>query len=257
MKKLLVLLMALVMCLGCLAACGDNEANTSSEASSVAASSAAESSEVSEGPDIHAKSEGVMTWAEYDAAELEAAVVIEAFVQGKQSWWDNKCTVYAQDKDGAYFMYEMACTEEDYAKLTVGTKIKVTGYKAAWSGEVEIIDCTFEIMDGNWVAEPTDVTDLLGKDELIKHQNKVVSFKGMTVVSIAYQNETQGEDIYVTLSKNDAEYTFCVEKYLTGKDTDVYKAVEALKAGDVIDVEGFLYWYEGVNTHITKVAAAQ
>ncbi len=257
MKKLLVLLMALVMCLGCLAACGGNEENTSSEASSVAASSAAESSEGSEEADIHAKSEGVMTWAQYDAAELEAAVVIEAFVQGKQSWWDNKCTVYAQDKDGAYFMYEMACTEEDYAKLTVGTKIKVTGYKAAWSGEVEIIDCTFEIMDGNWVAEPTDVTDLLGKDELIKHQNKVVSFKGMTVVSIAYQNETQGEDIYVTLSKGDAEYTFCVEKYLTGKDTEVYKAVEALKAGDVIDVEGFLYWYEGVNTHITKVAAAQ
>ena len=52
----------------------------------------------------------------------------------------------------------MACSEEDYAKLTPGTKIKVTGYKAEWSGEVEIIDATFEIMEGNYVASARDVT---------------------------------------------------------------------------------------------------
>ena len=34
-----------------------------------------------------------------------------------------------QDKDGAYFVYNMACTEADYDKLTPGTKIKVTGHK--------------------------------------------------------------------------------------------------------------------------------
>ena len=28
---------------------------------------------------------------------------------------------------------------------------------------------------------------------------------------------------------------------------------EALNAGDKVDIEGFLYWYEGVNTHITAV----
>ena len=79
----------------------------------------------------------------------------------------------------------------------------------------------------------------------------------MTVVSIEYKNGEPGDDIYVTLSKNDTNYSFCVERYLTGPDTDVYKAVGALKAGDIIDVEGFLYWYEGVNTHITAVKAAQ
>ncbi len=42
-------------------------------------------------------------------------------------------------------------------------------------------------------------------------------------------------------------------KNLTGADTDVYKAVKNLKVGDTIDMEGFLYWYEGVNPHITKV----
>ena len=51
-----------------------------------------------EGEDV--KSEGVMTHAEYVAAELDTQVVVEAYVQAKQSWWDNKATVYAQDKDG-------------------------------------------------------------------------------------------------------------------------------------------------------------
>ena len=76
------------------------------------------------------KSEGVMTYDEYVSAALDSEVVIEAYVQAKQSWWEDKATVYAQDKDGGYFLYNMACSEADYEKLTPGTKIKVTGFKA-------------------------------------------------------------------------------------------------------------------------------
>ena len=47
-----------------------------------------------------------------------------------------------------------------------------------------------------------------------------------------------------------------MEFYLCGQDTDVYKAVEALQVGDVIDLEGFLYWYEGANPHIISVTPA-
>ena len=116
------------------------------------------------------KSEGVMTYEEYMAVptgDEQQQVVIEAYVQAKQSWWENKATVYAQDKDGAYFLYDMACSEEDYAKLTPGTKIKVTGYKTEWSGEIEIIDATFEIQEGStYIAEALDVTSLLGTDEI-------------------------------------------------------------------------------------------
>lgn len=201
------------------------------------------------------KSEGVMTYDEYAAANLDAAVVIEAFVQAKQSWWDNKATIYLQDPNGGYFVYEMTCSKEDYAKLTVGTKIKVTGFKTEYKGEIEVDSgATFEIIDdGTWVATPTDVTNLLGKDELIDKQNMLVSFTDMTVKSVSYKGEERGDDIYVTFTKNGADYDFCVERYLTDPDTEVYKAVEALKAGDVVDVEGFLYWYNGPNTHITKV----
>ena len=201
------------------------------------------------------KSEGTMTYAEYAAAKSDDAVVIEGFVQGKQSWWDNKATIYLQDGDGAYFVYEMTCSEEDYAKLTIGTKIKVTGYKTEYHGEIEVDSgATFEIIEGvNWVATPTDVTSLLGKDEIADKQNMLVTFKGMTVKAISFKGGQPGDDIYVTLTKDGAEYSFCVEVYLTGTDTDVYKAVEALKEGDVIDVTGFLYWYDGINPHITSI----
>ena len=211
--------------------------------------------------ETEAKSEGVMTYADYVAAELDSEVTIETYIQNKQGWWEQdgqgKATFYTQDMEGGYFLYDMPCTQEEYDALTIGTKIKVTGYKAEWSGEVEITDATYEILEGNYVAEALDVTELLGKDELINHQNMFVSFKGLTVEGIEYKNGEPGDDIYVTVSLNGESYSFCVEAYLTGPDTDVYAAVGALNAGDVIDVEGYLYWYEGVNTHITAVSAAE
>ena len=161
----------------------------------------------------------------------------------------------------------MACSEEDYEKLTPGTKIKVTGYKAEWSGETEIIDASFEIQDGNYVAKAEDVTSLLGSDDLINHQNKFVAFKGMTVEA-AGQDENgndvaflyswdgsgqEGDDLYFNVSLDGSTYNFTVESYLCDSSTEVYNAVKSLKIGDKIDMEGFLYWYEGVNRHITSV----
>lgn len=203
--------------------------------------------------DADAEVATVMSYADYVAADIDTEVVVETYVQAKQSWWEDKATVYTQDEDGAYFLYEMACTEEEYETLTEGTKIKVTGYKSEWSGEVEIIDATFEVVDGNFVAEPVDVTDKLGTDELIDFQNQKVLFTDMTVVSVEYKNEQPGDDIYVTFSKDDAEYSFCLEYYLNGSDEEFYNLVGGLEEGQVVDVEGFLYWYEGVNTHITAV----
>lgn len=208
------------------------------------------------------KSEGVMTYEEYVAADIDTEVVVETYVQAKQSWWEDKATVYTQDEDGAYFLYDMACSEEDYEKLTPGTKIKVTGYKSEWSGEVEIIDATFEIEDGNYVAEAMDVTELLGSDDLINHQNKFVSFKDMTVedagdgAAFLYSwdgSGSDGDDLYFNVSSNGQTYTFTVESYLCDNTTEVYNTVKNLKVGDTVDMEGFLYWYEGVNPHITSV----
>ena len=43
---------------------------------------------------------------------------------------------------------DRACSEEDYEKLVPGVKIRVTGYKSEWSGEVELMDATFEFVEG-------------------------------------------------------------------------------------------------------------
>ena len=196
----------------------------------------------------------VMTHEDYMAAAMDSEVVIETYVQAHQSWWDNKVTVYCQSEDGAYFLYELQCSEEDAAKLVPGTKIRVTGIKGEWSGEVEVMDGTFEFVNGDtYVAEALDVTALLGTDELIAHQNEFVSFKGMTVEAVEYKNGEPGDDIYVTLGYGGASYSFCVEVYLTGPETEVYTTVGTLEVGSVVDVEGFLYWYEGPNPHITAV----
>ena len=198
-----------------------------------------------------------MTHEQYMAAEMQAEVTVETYVQAHQSWWDNKVTVYCQSPDGAYFLYELSCSEEDAAKLTPGTKIRVTGNKGEWAGEVEIMDGTFEFVKGDsYVAQALDVTALLGTDEMISHQNEFVAFKGMTVEAISYKNDEPGDDIYVTLSKDGESYEFCVEVYLTGPDSDVYTTVGALNVGDTVDVEGFLYWYEGMNPHITAITPA-
>ena len=198
-----------------------------------------------------------MTPEQYVAAEMQSQVVVETYVQAHQSWWDNKVTVYCQSPDGAYFLYELACTEADAEKLVPGTKIRVTGNKGEWAGEVEIMDGTFEFVKGDsFIAQPLDVTDLLGTDALIDHQNELVSFTGMTVENIEYKNGEPGDDIYVTLGHNGGSYSFCVEVYLTGTDSDVYTTVGQLNVGDTVNVEGFLYWYEGMNPHITSITLA-
>ena len=240
MKKLIALLLVLTMAVA-LVACGKDE--------KVATEPTAE----------------VMTYADFMAAETDALVCVESYVQAHQAWWfddeagHGKVTIYLQDAEGAYFAYEVNCTEEVAAQLVAGTKVRVSGEKAVWSGEVEIMNATLEVIEGadSYVAEAKDVTALLGTEELINHQNELVSFTGLTIEAIEYKNGEPGDDIYVTVGYNGASYSFCVERYLTDPSTAVYAAVGELEVGDVVNVEGFLYWYEGVNTHITSVEVVE
>ena len=263
MKRTMLLALGLTVAL---VAAGCGGGNTSEENTSGQSSTSTSQNEntLTFGP--------VMSYEEYMAADLDSQVTIETYVQAKQSWWEDKATLYTQDQDGAYFVYDAACSQELYDQLTPGTKIQVTGYKTEWSGEVEIIDASIQIVEGGdtFVAEPLDVTELLGADTLIDHQNQLVSFKGLTVEPSqdASGNEaaflyswdgsgTDGDDLYFNASYNGETYTFTVESYLCDNTTDVYAAVKALEIGQTIDMEGFLYWYEGVNPHITSVTVAQ
>ena len=213
------------------------------------------------GEDTLAKGEGAMSYEAYASAAPESPVVIEAYVQACQEWWEDSITVYAQDGAGGYFIYDMACSEKEAERLIPGQKIRVTGVKSVEGGEAEILDASFEILKGNYLFPAVDVTELLDREELIEHQNQYVSFKGLTIepyddsgAAFAYKDpDGMTDDLYFKASRDGKIYEFCVEFYLCGKETGVYKAVEALQAGNVVDLEGFLYWDEGANPHITSV----
>ena len=259
MKKLLALILACVMVMA-LAACGGNDEPETTEAP--AESTAAPTTEATEAPTTEATTaptesvSKVMSHEEFIAAPMDSEVTVETYVQAMQGWYKDEAVVYCQSEDGGYLIYKLACTEEQYNQLVPGTKIRVTGFKAEWSGEIEITDAkNFEILEGSYIAEPLDVTELMADEaKLLEHQNEKIAVKGLTVKEINYKNDEPGDDIYLTLTLGDADYNFCVERYLTGPETEVYTTVGALNVGDVVNVEAFLYWYEGANPHITSIS---
>lgn len=288
MRKVLCAILALCLAASMTACAGSGNSSTSESStseSSVAEESSSESSAAEEtSSDVSASEEEtsgtdaeatVMSYDEYMAAAVDDPVTIQAYVQAKQAYYAEQetATVYLQDQDGGYFAYDMKCSQEDYDAMTEGTCIQVSGYKAEWSGEIEIMDGQLDsIVEGDtFVADALDVTDLLGTENLQSHQNEKVSFTGLTVApsTDANGNEaaflynydgsgTQGDDLYFNVTVGDSEevYTFTVESYLCDSSSEVYKAVEGLQVGQTIDAEGFLYWYEGVNPHITSVTVA-
>ena len=288
MRKVLCAILALCLAASMTACAGSGNSSTSessTSAVSVAEETSSESSVAEEtSSDVSASEEEtsgtdaeatVMSYDEYMAAAVDDPVTIQAYVQAKQAYYAEQetATVYLQDQDGGYFAYDMKCSQEDYDAMTEGTCIQVSGYKAEWSGEVEIMDGQLDsIVEGDtFVADALDVTDLLGTEDLQSHQNEKVSFTGLTVApsTDANGNEaaflynydgsgTQGDDLYFNVTVGDSEevYTFTVESYLCDSSSEVYKAVEGLQVGQTIDAEGFLYWYEGVNPHITSVTVA-
>ncbi len=283
MRKILCALLALCLAASMTACAGGGNSSTSESSaseSSVAEEISSESSAVEESSSAVSSSEveteaSVMSYDEYMAAEVDAPVTIQAYVQAKQAYYAEQetATVYLQDQNGGYFAYDMKCSQEDYDAMTEGTCIQVSGYKAEWSGEIEIMDGQLDsIVEGDtFVADALDVTDLLGTEELQAHQNEKVSFKGLTVAPSTDANGseaaflynydgsgTQGDDLYFNVTVGDSEevYTFTVESYLCDSSSEVYKAVEGLQVGQTLDAEGFLYWYEGVNPHITSVTVA-
>ena len=212
----------------------------------------------------------IIDYATFVAADIDEPVVVETYVQAKQIWWQGATSLYTQNKDGAYFIYNVPMTMEEYEKLVPGTRILVSGYKSEWSGEVEITDAKYEIVEGeSFIAEPVDITDMLGSDDLINYQNQYFSVKDMQVVAskdaegneVAYiynwdGSGTEGDDLYFNVSKGGADdpvYTFTVESNLSEPGSEVYEAVKALEIGQTVDMDGYLYWYEGANPHVVSV----
>lgn len=259
MKKLIALLLALVMVLSMAACAASDDSNDKDKDPGTSESKPNDSKPDAPNPPAP---DTAMTHAEFLAAEEDEPVEVLCYVQATQNWWDGKIVIYAQDAVGGYFAYNVACTQEEAAQLVPGTCIRIKGYKTFYKGMPEIAEgATFTVEETTYVAPVEDMTALLGKQELVDKAGMKAAFKGLTIAKIEYKNGEPGDDIYVDFTLGDATYSFCVERYLTDPDTAVYKAFAELQVGDVVDVEGFVYWYDadedasgdGINTHITKV----
>ncbi len=266
MKKLLALLLALVMVFA-LVACGNTEEETNETEETTTApvetteATEEETTEATEEVTEPEETATVMTYDEFVAAELDSEVTVEFAIQGTQAYSEEygNTSVYGADENGGYFVYRWACTAEDAAKMTPGTWVRVTGFKAEFAGQLEVVDVSaYEFIEKEaYTAERTDVTAMFGTDELTNYMTMPVAVEGATVKAVEYKNGEEGNDIYLTVTIGENDYDFCVETDLTNSETDVYMTVAGLKEGDVIGIEAFLYWYEGPNPHVTAVTVAE
>lgn len=243
MKKLLTVLLSVLMLCG-LAACSKNEKTVTQNDTPTDVPTAKND------------------YASYMEADVDSEVEVLMSVQATQGYWEDngqgKLTIYGEDDNGGYFVYNANVDKETAEKVVEGALIKVAGIKGEWSGEVEILDASVEVVGEGTVYEAKDVTEYVADTEaLTSYMNQKVAIKGLTVSGIEVKDSESDPDIYITCQLGELVVSLCVENYLTGPDTDVYKTAINLTEGMVIDVEGFLYWYEGANPHITSITVAE
>ena len=200
-----------------------------------------------------------MSHEEYLSAEYGSTVLVDSYVQGKTKLADGKASFFLQSPDGACFVYELPCTEEEYEKLSEGQRILVSGTKTLWQGETEITDASFELLEGSYIAEPADLRSLFsaeGAEEMALHQNERIRLPYLEVVitegntsPVRYGADGTGEpgtgkDLYFTAGSMGWVYDFVVKADMFEETSELYQLAESLEIGDVVNLEGFLYWYD-------------
>lgn len=233
MKKLLAVFLSIFVILGLTGCNNDSESTTAREAHAAFVATA-------------------------DGTE----VTVTGYVAAKQSWWENKATIYLLDINGeGYFIYELSCTEENYnSELAIGNKISVTGIKSSWAGQIEILGQ--EGSGATYKVETGTKTDFKPIELAISGitESTIGSYfttKDVEVSAAAtFQNpDTQSGDIYFTVKDSSGNtLACCIESYLTDSSTDVYKTAAALVVGDKITITGYVYWYNAANPHITIIS---
>ena len=224
----------------------------------------------------------VMSYEDFMDAEAGDEVCIKGIISAKQSWWDNKVTMYlATENPGeGYFLYEFQCTQEendtDYA---IGNTLVVYGEKSIYAEEHEIagsdIDYELTQISNETLREAIiDVTSSVDSEDLFAYQNSkftaTLAVKEYTTTdtnanvaengAYGYKGDAPTDDLYFTLvDANGNELACCVEKYLTSAYETVKAAImsEDFTVGTLVKVEGYMYWWNGANPHITSIEFGQ
>ena len=205
------------------------------------------------------------TYEDFLAAELDTELELLMSVQCAYIDYKGNGYVFLQDDNGATFGYCEGADETLFNAMTPGTLVRVKGYKGEWSGELELIDATYEIIAGAYDGKNYDAIDLTDKvgdnDTLATHMNKKSSFKGLTVKEWLYNWDGKGEretsDIYLTCTcPNGNDIQFVIKTGMYDCNSELFQFVETLQAGDVVDVESFMYWYEGPQPYVNAITKA-
>ena len=209
----------------------------------------------------------VASYSEYLSSAGDQPITIESYLQEKEAWNEGKTSLWLQDEEGAYYIYHLPCSPEEYDALYVGRKLRVSGYKTEFSGNLQLTDAGFLLLDGTYIASPFDASDFLDSDELYYHQNQRVRFRNMKIepmfdgVSAFYygwDNSGSSEkqsDLYFTASNSGVTCTFLVKSSLCGAESEVYRTVQEFRIGDTVSLEGILSWYNGPQPLVTSVTA--
>ena len=204
----------------------------------------------------------IMTYEEFMNAEIGSTVTVESNVQAVQKHADGTVSLYLQDADGgAYYVSSMTCTPDQANTFTKGARIIVSGEFALVNDHIEIGGSVrFQMVDGGtkYVAPATEIEyEYYYYHEFANYMNMRVTLDGIVIsrIELADGAASAGEsddDIYVFVRlKDGTELCFCVERDLMGPETELYQVCGHLQAGQTVNLEGFLYWYNGAYLHIT------
>jgi len=273
MNKVLSILFAAAV-LSVLASCSKSRitADKNTVSDKAAKNNAAVSTEENS---VSEKSVDPVTHDGFMRAKAGADIIVEGYLQ---AWTYDTQNGYAglfiMNDEGSFYAYKARCDDLTSAGFTEGAGIRITGKKAYRDG-FHMIDegAAVELIDGNMIYPAVEIgEEITDISAMTKLQGARVAVKRATVVApdtladgkdaaFLYGPDGSGlagsnSDLYIYLQPagmEDAYFTFKVESDEIAEGSGTYTAATELSIGDVIDIEGFMYWDHGPQIHIHSI----
>ena len=201
----------------------------------------------------------LVNWKDYVAAPKDYTLSVQGVVTALtgKSVGNTYNTIYIQDNDGGYYIYDMA-SDPVADGIKVGMTIKVRGTKDIYSGTHEVKEAVAEIVDQTIkTIEPVDYTTIytnaqsLKAEDLVAKQGFLVTIKG---VQITGQNLENG---YFKFKLGDLESYIRISGSvcpLSKDDQTKFKADHSSHFGWTANATGVICVYDGA-FYLTPVNA--
>ena len=207
----------------------------------------------------------------------EAKLDLYGYVVSKagynESYGNGYLNIMDQTKLGGYYVYRAVIAKDKWDTLEVGTRVHISGAASTlYNGLIETNGSTpCEIVTDDAKLAPltadelaalkagTAVDDLVvGAEELKYQTGNMVKLTGWKVKEIGTANATTAGTLVTLTNKelgDDFEFTVQVQKYsldLAATNATAVAiagriAAQEIKVGDIVDVKGVLYNYNGYN----------